>query len=50
MTKCKKKSYDTHIEAVMKASKCLRMNGGGYLRVYYCDVCKKWHLTKMKKS
>lgn len=42
-----KKPYETHDTAEAIASR-READGGGYLRIYRCPICRKWHITHKK--
>ncbi len=49
---CCKKGYGKKTSALDAAARALnrprRLRDTGYLRVYFCDKCGLWHLTKKK--
>jgi hypothetical protein len=46
---CKKKGYLDQQSAVNVAAKCV-CHGSAFLRLYYCEQCHRWHITKMRKE
>ena len=43
----KKRRYANESKATEAAKHCRAKNAGAVnLRVYYCDVCEGWHITK----
>lgn len=45
---CKKRKYKDKISAMFALSQCRKQDAVGNrqeLRVYFCPVCKHWHLT-----
>lgn len=48
-TFCRKRGYDTSSDAGMAAVRRLRFaKDTDHLRIYFCDWCSKWHMTKQK--
>ena len=46
---CKKKKYKDKISAMFALSQCKRGKGHRQeIRLYYCNECKAWHLTKIQ--
>jgi hypothetical protein len=45
-----KKRYDTENEALRAAHYQTLINHGLGLSVYRCDLCQKWHLTKVNRD
>lgn len=48
---CKKKKYKDKISAMFALAKCKNNKKGKRqeTRIYYCEECNCWHLTKIKK-
>lgn len=45
-----KKRYETENEALRAAHYQTLINHGLGLSVYKCDICQKWHLTKVNND
>jgi len=48
---CKKKKYKDKISAMFALAKCKNNKKGKRqeTRIYYCEECNCWHLTKINK-
>jgi len=46
---CKKKKYQTAVEAVTAMNKILLAGKAGLLRYYLCGNCNYYHITRQKR-
>lgn len=52
LTKCRKRSFRNELDAKIALASTQRAKGSNReeCRVYYHPVCRKWHLTHLRKE